>query len=688
MSMDTQHHERNMSSKRPLETPEQYSAKRPQPGPASQGDFDVDALVAQLSQQLAQQSDVQDNFDENSAALSLDNALASLTGQADPQLATNAIQAHQFPQQAVPPAEKPQISPEYRSQIEDQLRAKSSVASDDEHIAMIDARRRCLPILDSLACQVLEYLSGSHYQEVLNLVTQPESDKGRAYRHIVDIFEQTRKMYLTSKEPFLQYHPELRDSRITIQRANLATFCAAVFGTIEIGFWDLDKWFLRAFVPEHSRILKSQTSIYLELKTQAYISSMSQEKKSREEVLDELFPKDIKEQLLNSRTDRQALNNSELDFCSRCLKRRENIEEVTDQLELARTYQWIFFLRDLSDYISKHHYSLLPHPIKQYREALELKKQERQQVTTEPSAAATPAKEKSPAPVQSDNTQSPAPKSATSTPQPIDEPTKTPAKTVTPPAPARDTTEPPRKRSQPRRDLGEEAKTKAKENNGKLSESDTLAIYEAARASAEGVEVSRPSRSSVITRRSWTKEEEEALLRGLDKVQGPYWSQILELYGPGGSISEVLKDRTQVQLKDKARNLKIFFERCGYPIPAVFQYVTGNLASRKHTGKKARERKRVDEQRQAEQQSQHNQTHSAQIPAPGLRAPQVAHTLPHGTQPIAVPVGAGQDSDLQQTAEALDRALSMLKSDNNEGFNQDQHFHHLLQSVGEYMNNQ
>ena len=70
---------------------------------------------------------------------------------------------------------------------------------------------------------------------------------------------------------------------------------------------------------------------------------------------------------------------------------------------------------------------------------------------------------------------------------------------------------------------------------------------------------------------------EAALFAGLEAVQGPNWAAILQLYGPGGSISEALKDRSQVQLKDKARNLKLFFLKGGHEVPAVLQNVTGRL---------------------------------------------------------------------------------------------------------------
>ena len=67
------------------------------------------------------------------------------------------------------------------------------------------------------------------------------------------------------------------------------------------------------------------------------------------------------------------------------------------------------------------------------------------------------------------------------------------------------------------------------------------------------------------------------MFAGLEAVQGPNWAAILQLYGPGGSISEALKDRSQVQLKDKARNLKLFFLKGGHEVPAVLHRVTGRL---------------------------------------------------------------------------------------------------------------
>ena len=81
-------------------------------------------------------------------------------------------------------------------------------------------------------------------------------------------------------------------------------------------------------------------------------------------------------------------------------------------------------------------------------------------------------------------------------------------------------------------------------------------------------------------RRKWSTEEEKALMHGLDRVHGPHWSDILLMYGENGTVSDVLKERTQIQLKDKARNLKLFFLKTGIEVPTYLKPVTGELRTR------------------------------------------------------------------------------------------------------------
>ncbi|KAI9666727.1 MAG: TTAGGG repeat binding factor [Alyxoria varia] len=105
-------------------------------------------------------------------------------------------------------------------------------------------------------------------------------------------------------------------------------------------------------------------------------------------------------------------------------------------------------------------------------------------------------------------------------------------------------------------------------------------VYRTARLHATMAEHEKKTQitNSKSSRRVWNRSEENALLDGLDRVGGPYWSRILALHGAGGTISEILKDRTQVQLKDKARNLKLWFlKERPQEVPNSLKHVTGDL---------------------------------------------------------------------------------------------------------------
>lgn len=109
----------------------------------------------------------------------------------------------------------------------------------------------------------------------------------------------------------------------------------------------------------------------------------------------------------------------------------------------------------------------------------------------------------------------------------------------------------------------------------------TQVLYERARLAATAKASPNNRRAGLPSqRRPWTTEEENALMAGLDRVKGPHWSQILAMFGAGGTINESLKDRNQVQLKDKARNLKLFFLKSGIEVPYYLQFVTGELKTR------------------------------------------------------------------------------------------------------------
>jgi chromo domain-containing protein 1 len=73
----------------------------------------------------------------------------------------------------------------------------------------------------------------------------------------------------------------------------------------------------------------------------------------------------------------------------------------------------------------------------------------------------------------------------------------------------------------------------------------------------------------------WSEEEELALVEGLDLLKGPYFDQILDLYGPAGTVNQILKERTVVELQEKTRNLYEEFQEQGFEIPSNMHDVPG-----------------------------------------------------------------------------------------------------------------
>ena len=71
----------------------------------------------------------------------------------------------------------------------------------------------------------------------------------------------------------------------------------------------------------------------------------------------------------------------------------------------------------------------------------------------------------------------------------------------------------------------------------------------------------------------WSEEEQSTLLAALTEVGGPFWQDILSLYGPNGSVNKTLKNRTSNQLSHKASYLKTTMVRRGQRVPAALAHV-------------------------------------------------------------------------------------------------------------------
>ncbi|GAA6040422.1 hypothetical protein JCM8097_004539 [Rhodosporidiobolus ruineniae] len=71
----------------------------------------------------------------------------------------------------------------------------------------------------------------------------------------------------------------------------------------------------------------------------------------------------------------------------------------------------------------------------------------------------------------------------------------------------------------------------------------------------------------------WTASEERLFVDCL-KTYGCHWARIIKLHGPNGSASQTFKNRTNVGLKDKARNMAAKCIRAGQPVPMYLQDAT------------------------------------------------------------------------------------------------------------------
>ncbi|KAG7907240.1 hypothetical protein KL905_004237 [Ogataea polymorpha] len=418
-----------------------------------------------------------------------------------------------------------------------------------------------LPVLDNLATQILRIISQGPYQKIMELVSNRESFAGIAFGNLIELFETTKRVYNSEESPFFTVEnvtfglwkygeaaPEFfrgKEDTIegTLRKVNLATFLLATLGLIDLGFFFLNEAFLDVFCPpqnldptrslsnlkqdntlqstllsssypfaqssrapnNQTKFLKSHAILFLELKTQAFISAIELGDRSKEEILKDLFPDNLDEILLKRKqpdfdtSKHTIVRNStlftpaELDFLARCDSRRDNLMNMKADDSLMEKYEWIKFLNDLLDYVSKNVGFLIWGPKGKITKELT-----RLRLNTD-----SAGKKRQ---FEGDNKE-----------------------------PGESTSEP-------------EQKTKK----------------------ARSYRQNRPT----TFRRVWSQEEEEALRNGL-KLKGTQWTAILELYGPGGSISEALKNRTTLQLKDKARNWKMYYLKNGLELPDYLVKVTG-----------------------------------------------------------------------------------------------------------------
>ncbi|KAL8873095.1 MAG: hypothetical protein Q9174_001383 [Haloplaca sp. 1 TL-2023] len=505
-----------------------------------------------------------------------------------------------------------------------------------------------LPVLENVAAQILTIFANTSFHDLLMLTSdRGNSDASEAYSSLKFLFDATKKVYSIT-DPFL-FPRELgftqRAHIDTICKANLATFMSSVFGSQDVSFYHLDEFFLDTFVPHGTRLLKTQAGLFLDLKTQAYISALMNNDQSREENLEDLFPQDLEQRLLKRRPGASQPSPAEADFVQRANNRKKALLEESQTVEakaqLADKYIWEDFLRDILSYTSKN--SAYAKKTKgttrkpdQSRSTnffeMEQQQASQQEVRALSEDKSTKAAEAIPpvtnlknarvaqmVPPDTDDIAEKAVRAAefamqdfsvhqqpASSLQQISQDQSqqysrqypfhyeqqpvpyysqsqyTNAQSL-PPQPGHEQQPQQHQPQQQNLDLNQQQTPYQDQGHVPFpsQSAPTSILYERARLAATAkASPSNRRAGHPSQRRPWTPEEENALMFGLDQVKGPHWSQILAMYGPGGTINETLKDRNQVQLKDKARNLKLFFLKSGIEVPYCLQLVTGELKTR------------------------------------------------------------------------------------------------------------
>lgn len=220
----------------------------------------------------------------------------------------------------------------------------------------------------------MKILSSHPHSTILQIVTgtPAASPLSHNYMALLHLFDATKKQlyseeqYQAFLDPDILNFKEMQERKV-IRKANLATFISSVFGSVDVGFFHLNEGFLTTMAPDGGRLLKEVAKLFLDLKTQAYISAMGQPSRDQNAILNDLFPtaQQLTHLFVQRRTTgtltttptQEDLTPAELEFITKMKRRRDLLLALGDgdkQVEeLKDTYSWEAFLRDLRGYIAK-----------------------------------------------------------------------------------------------------------------------------------------------------------------------------------------------------------------------------------------------------------------------------------------------------------------------------------------------
>ncbi|KAF7530485.1 hypothetical protein G7054_g9548 [Neopestalotiopsis clavispora] len=448
------------------------------------------------------------------------------------------------------------------------------------------------------------------------------------------------------------------EDREIIRIANLATSCASMFGANELGWPDLNTSFLSTFVAGGQQMATEEADLYLGLKTQMFLTLLeSEQSKPRNQILEELFVTGQEDSLKKHHPD-LPLAQSETKFLTDAEVRKAMLlNESHDQssiLALSQQYTYEAFLDELSTYLDKHMGNIeklgssptsvsadaestglfdgvngldsfdidaaIAEAAKAASEAVGTNGTSNNVVAEDLAALISYASEQaqgsgstemSPAVLSTSESAMRATNLALQTMQRNQYHPTTVQQSTNGTSNGQHVSHQPQQQAAQQPAQQQQYYAYSQQANGGVQQaqgSDRVELppgqhasseilYERARQAAAARSSTHARREgSHSTRRPWSPEEEKALMMGLDMVKGPHWSQILSLFGQQGRMSTILADRTQVQLKDKARNLKLFFLKTNSEMPYYLQCVTGELKTRAPTQaarKEAEERARL-----------------------------------------------------------------------------------------------
>jgi Telomere repeat binding factor (TRF) len=217
-----------------------------------------------------------------------------------------------------------------------------------------------LPALENLANQILTTLISGTAEDFVNTISSPDDEgKGQAYATVEALFEQHKRIFSRGRL-FIDPNAIPLNNPVfprVARKTNLATFVTCIFRGQDIPFLDLDDSFLDIFMPAGTRLLKGEGALYLELKTQAFITIMMNGGAKKEDVLDKLFPQNLQLAILRRRPEPTHLAPSEADFIARVNTRKQYLSTGASTIEslaaLPQKYNWKGFLEEVSSCVRR-----------------------------------------------------------------------------------------------------------------------------------------------------------------------------------------------------------------------------------------------------------------------------------------------------------------------------------------------